>query len=301
MDLSLMRVFVAIVDHGSFTGASVHLGMNRSQVSRLLKRLEHEMGAQLIRRTTRQMELTQQGHLLHQHAVRALQEIEMGRQLVQSLGAQPKGHVRVSVPTALGDLLLCRMLTEFAQQYEGISVGISLSNRVSDLITSQVDVAVKVVDVVPQDYVARHVATVGWYLCASESYLQQHSEIKTPEDLEQHDFLMPPQGRTTTTLTFTDAVSKRSVKARIKIESESFVYLAQAACQGAGVVLLPSYYATHLIRQKRLVRILEEFTVERAECEIYVLTAPNPYPGTATRAVVDFLMTHLKHEIAHYQ
>lgn len=299
-DLNLMRVLVAIVDAGTLSGAAQRLGVTRAQVSRNLKSLERQLEVLLIRRTTRSLELTQQGSLVYEHATRAIREMETARYLVQQMGAQPSGHVRVSVPTALGELLLGRLLIDFAQRYEGISVRVRLSNRVSDLISSEVDVAVRVVNDPPDGYVARHVTTIDWHLCASSQYLETVSPIKDTLALENHRMLLPPTGKLNNVLTIQSPSGLQDVNVQTKLESESFPYLAQAAAQGVGIVLLPSYYAAHMIQKKTLVRVLPDCNVIFPDNKIYILTAPSPYPSSASRAVVEFIAKSLADELENF-
>lgn len=240
LDLNLMRLLVAIVEAGTLSGAAQRIGVTRSQASRGLKALERDMGTLLVRRTTRKLELTQHGELVHEHAVRQLKEMETARYLVQQSGSEPSGHVRVSVPTALGELLLCRLLIDFALRYEGISVQVRLSNRVSDLISSEIDVAVRVVDQPPEDYVARSVGTVEWCLCAGPGYLARVGRIRVPADISGLALLMPPTGKRSNMLMLERVTERHPVKVNTKLESESFPFwrkqqvwmLASCCCPG---------------------------------------------------------------------
>jgi DNA-binding transcriptional LysR family regulator len=117
MDLNLIHLFVEIVEARSFTAAAQKLGMTRSNLSNRLKVLERETGAQLLRRSTRSLELTQAGETLFEHGRRMLQEVETARASIDGLGQTVRGHVRVSVPTGLGRFFLGDMLLEFAREH----------------------------------------------------------------------------------------------------------------------------------------------------------------------------------------
>lgn len=300
-DLNLIQQLVSIVHAGTMSSAARHLGVTRSQVSRNLKKLERDMGAQLIRRTTRRLELTQQGMLLYEHGLRIIQEAETARYLIQKMVEEPTGYIRVSIPTGLGHLFLSNLLTRFVKRFKGIRLRVLFSNRVEDLISSEIDIAVRVVDEPPIDYVARKVARMHWHLCASPKYLESVGKIRSPQQLQELDFLMPPPSKRNPLLTLERAGERQAVRITTKLESESFHYLQEAAEQDAGIVLLPSYCAIQAVREQKLQRVLPEFQVLQPMNNLYILTAPNPYPSSSSRAVVEFLAHHLAEELEHLQ
>lgn len=126
MDLNLIQAFVDIVEAGNLSEAGRRRGVTRSQVSRQLRELEHQAGAQLLRRTTRRLELTEAGRALYQHGLRILQEVASAQAEIDSLGTTLRGHVRVSVPTGLGDTFLAPLLLEFTGRHPGISLRVFL-------------------------------------------------------------------------------------------------------------------------------------------------------------------------------
>ncbi|MFT0851898.1 substrate binding domain-containing protein [Achromobacter sp. F4_2707] len=167
----------------------------------------------------------------------------------------------------------------FVKRFKGIRLRVLFSNRVEDLISSEIDIAVRVVDEPPIDYVARKVAKMHWHLCASPKYLESLGKIRSPQQLEELDFLMPPPSKRTPLLTLERAGERQAVRITTKLESESFPYLQEAAEQDAGIVLLPSYCAIQAVREQKLQRVLPEFQVLQPMNNLYILTAPNPYPS----------------------
>ncbi|HBD34712.1 MAG TPA: LysR family transcriptional regulator, partial [Cupriavidus sp.] len=106
LDLNLVRLFVTMVESRTLTAAAERSGMTRSNVSRRLKVLEQHLGAQLMRRTTRHVELTEAGQLLYAHALRMLDELQSAKTAIDSLGTVVRGDVRIRLPTGLGHLYL---------------------------------------------------------------------------------------------------------------------------------------------------------------------------------------------------
>ncbi|WP_454695479.1 LysR family transcriptional regulator [Achromobacter aegrifaciens] len=294
LDLNLIQLFVTIVDAGTLSEAAVRHGVTRSHVSRNLQKLERAFGAQLIRRSTRRLELTQQGSVLYEHGARMAREVESARHALQKLGSEPAGHVRLSIPTGLGELDQLRpLLVDFALRHPSLTLRVLFSNRVSDLISSEIDVALRVMTTPPQDYVARALGDVKWVLCAAPSYLEQFGAPAHPRDLARLHFLGPPDPRPLVTLRLRRKDQLHEAKLAPRLQSEYFPFLAQAARAGAGVALLPAYVVSADIAAGRLTPVLPAYQAMGPGDKLFILTTPNPYPSTAQRAVVDFLRTEL--------
>ncbi|OAE68319.1 LysR family transcriptional regulator [Achromobacter insolitus] len=294
MDLNLIQLFVTIVDAGTLSEAALRHGVTRSHVSRNLQKLERAFGAQLIRRSTRRLELTQQGSVLYEHGARMAREVESARHALQKLGSEPTGHVRLSIPTGLGELDTLRpLLVSFALRHPSLTLRVLFSNRVSDLISSEIDVALRVMSTPPQDYVARALGDVKWVLCAAPAYLAQFGQPAHPRDLVRLHFLGPPDPRPQVTLRLRRKDQLHEAKLAPRLQSEYFPFLAQAARAGAGVALLPAYVVHEDIAAGRLTPVLPAYQAMGPGEKLFILTTPTPYPSTAQRAVVDFLRTEV--------
>ncbi|CAB3933483.1 LysR family transcriptional regulator [Achromobacter insolitus] len=294
LDLNLIQLFVTIVDAGTLSEAALRHGVTRSHVSRNLQKLERAFGAQLIRRSTRRLELTQQGSVLYEHGARMAREVESARHALQKLGSEPTGHVRLSIPTGLGELDTLRpLLVSFALRHPSLTLRVLFSNRVSDLISSEIDVALRVMSTPPQDYVARALGDVKWVLCAAPAYLAQFGQPAHPRDLVRLHFLGPPDPRPQVTLRLRRKDQLHEAKLAPRLQSEYFPFLAQAARAGAGVALLPAYVVHEDIAAGRLTPVLPAYQAMGPGEKLFILTTPTPYPSTAQRAVVDFLRTEV--------
>ncbi|MBB1632877.1 LysR family transcriptional regulator [Cupriavidus sp. UME77] len=289
MDLNLIQAFVDIVEAGNLSEAGRRRGVTRSQVSRQLRELEHQAGAQLLRRTTRRLELTEAGRALYQHGLRILQEVASAQAEIDSLGTTLRGHVRVSVPTGLGDTFLAPLLLEFTGRHPGISLRVFFANRVVDLIAAEIDVALKVTSQPPLDLVARDICAIDWQLCASPGYLARHGPLQTPADLARCQFLCPPYPARRFVLTLDRGEQREEVELSPHLQSEHFPFLMRAVRDGHGVGLLPVYAGWDDVREGRLVPVLTEWKPEGLGSRLYIITTPNLHPSMATRTLIDFL------------
>ncbi|GAA5235304.1 LysR family transcriptional regulator [Verticiella sediminum] len=289
MDLNLIRLFVGIVEAGSMSEAARRLGITRSHVSRRVQALERDLGSQLIRRTTRRIDLTADGQTLYEHAQRMLQELEQARAKLHEAHGAPRGHVRVSLPTGLAAIGLSAALAEFVRAQPGLTLRLLLSNRVADLVDAEIDVAVRVLAEPPADAVVRHRQPVRWRLCCTPAYLQRVGGIQAPEDLARCAVIWLPAVRRARELALRRDGRRWTVPLRPVLESEDFPVQAQAMRSGLGVALLPSYLLADDLAQGRIVTVLDDYLPDHAGDLLCVLTTRNPYPSTAIRAVVDYL------------
>ncbi|MGO4326990.1 LysR substrate-binding domain-containing protein [Cupriavidus sp. 2TAF22] len=289
MDLNLIQAFVDIVEAGNLSEAGRRRGVTRSQVSRQLRELEHQANAQLLRRTTRRLELTEPGHALYQHGLRILQEVASAQAEIDSLGKTLRGHVRVSVPTGLGDTFIAPLLLEFAGQHPGISLRVFFANRVVDLIAAEIDVALRVTSKPQLDHVARDVCAIDWQLFAAPAYLARCGTLRAPADLARCQFLCPPYAARRFVLTLDRGEQREQVALVPHLQSEHFPFLMRGVRDGHGVGLLPVYAAWEDMRDGRLVRVLPEWNAEGLGNRLYIITTPNLHPSMATRALIDFL------------
>ncbi|CAG9179239.1 HTH-type transcriptional regulator DmlR [Cupriavidus laharis] len=288
MDLNLIEAFVDIVDAGNLAEAGRRRGVTRSQVSRQLRELEQQAGAQLLRRTTRRLEMTEPGQALYQHGLRILQEVASAQAEIDSLGKTLHGHVRVSMPTGLGDAFVAPLLLQFAQRYPGITLRVFFANRVVDLIASEIDVALRVTSAPPLDHVAREICPIDWQLCASPAYLERVAPPRMPADLARCHFLCPPYGSRFVLALNRDG-QREEVELAPHLQSEHFRFLLQAVLEGHGISLLPRYMGWEEMREGRLVPVLSDWKPEGLGSSLYVITTPNRHPTMATRALIAFL------------
>jgi len=289
----LISAFVEVIDAGSYTEAARRRGVTRSNLSQRIQQLERLLNAQLIRRSTRRLEPTEAGLTLYAHGQRMALEFETARGEIEGLGSKLMGHVRLSVPTGLGDAQLRPLLVQFAQLHPDITLRVAFNNRIADLIAGEVDIALKVANRPPDDVVAQEICDVGWMLCASPRYLENAPSVLEPGDLKGHPFLSSLEGRNAKVVL---ERQQQRIKTEVspRIRSERLPFLREAALQGLGIAMLPAYLILDDLRNGQLVRVLPEHWVKEVGDKLFVLTIPNRYPSASVRALTEFLRGHLK-------
>lgn len=300
LDLNLIRLFVTLVESKTLTAAAERGGMTRSNVSRRLKALEQHMGAQLMRRTTRHVELTEAGRLLYAHGVRMLDELQAAGTSIDSLGQTVRGDVRIRLPTGLGHLYLAQVLLEFARQYPAISLRVLINDYIGDLVSAEVDVALKITSQPPDDHVARRICAVGWTLCAAPDFLARHGAPASAEALAGCDLISPASLGRRFDLKLKMAGTQLMLRVAPRIQSGDYPFLVETVTGGLGVALLPRYAVWRQIARGELVAVLPEYEPEGVGDSIYMLTAPNRFPTLATRTLMDFMRARLEREAGNW-
>ncbi|WP_315137041.1 LysR family transcriptional regulator [Achromobacter marplatensis] len=185
-----MRLFVEAASLGSLSAAGRKLGFSPAAASARLFKLEAALHTKLFDRTTRQLRLTDEGHLYLQHCRIALQAVDDAEAVLQSGRETVRGKVRISASADFGRNLLSQWLEEFSGLHPELKIALTLSDSLSNLVHDDIDLAIRFG--LPRDgsLVARHLAPNWRVLCASPDYLARHGEPKTPADLVNHHFIV---------------------------------------------------------------------------------------------------------------
>ncbi|PLC52107.1 LysR family transcriptional regulator [Pollutimonas nitritireducens] len=294
IDLNLIQFFVAIVQSRTLSEAARRTGMTRSNASRQLKALELLMGAQLLRRTTRNMEVTEAGQLLYSHGVRMLEEAQAARASIDSLGKSVRGDVRIRLPTGLGHLYLAPVLLEFARNYPDVSLRVLINDFIGDLISAEVDVALKITSAPSEDHVARKICDIAWCLCAAPDFIATRNAIATIQDLTGCTLITPASMGRRFDLKLDMNGTRVLFKATPRLQSGDYPYLLEATLAGLGVALLPRYAVWKPLQSGALQEVLPQYEPEGVGDSLYLMTAANRFPTMATRTLMEFITEHIK-------
>ena len=132
--LNDIAVFVCVVQTGSFTAAAERLNLSKSVVSKYVTRLEDRLGARLLVRTTRRLNLTEVGRVFYERSRQGLEAIENAEQEVSVLQGEPRGTLRVNSPMSFGVLHVAPAIADFMDRFPDVSVDMSFDDRRVDII-----------------------------------------------------------------------------------------------------------------------------------------------------------------------
>ncbi len=283
-----MLVFHEVVARGSFTAAAKHLGRSKAAVSKEIAALEKRLGAQLLRRTTRTMSLTEIGEAFHARCQRVVEEAELAELSVSELQAEPRGEIRIAAPMSFGQRQLAPLLPGFLERHPEVRIDLDLTDRMIDLVREKFDLALRVGTLRDSSLVARRLASVHAVVCASPTYLKDHGTPRAPEDLEDHECLgyAPPPD----TWNFNGG---RKVTTHGRLNIDNGDALLQAALAGAGIVYLPVFLVADQLRAGRLVPLLVDDTSER-EAGFWAVYPANRHLSPKVRAFIDYMVEVLE-------
>ena len=289
-----MEVFVRIVDLGGLSAAARSLRMTPSAVSKLMSRLELRLGARLINRSTRKLQMTPEGLSFYERAVRILGEIEVAEHEAAA-GATPAGHLRVNTSVPFGLHRLLPLLPEFSRQYPDISIDVSLTDTVIDLMEQRADVAIRVGPLRESRLLARKLGQSGMVVLAAPDYLARHGTPQTPAELANHNLLGFCFAKQITSWPFQDGqggtLSISPVGNTLVSDGEAMQRLTVA---GMGISRLTRFQVAPDITAGRLVPILEHYNPGDIEMFHAVFVGNGKQLPTRVRAFLDFLVAHVR-------
>lgn len=290
MNAQSLTLLVNIVEAGNLSLAARRLKMSRANISYHLSQFEKSLGQQLMRRTTRRLELTEVGLRLYQHGCAIRDELMAAQEAVTSLGKSLHGSVRMSMPTGFGGLVMSNWLIEFKRQYPGISLNLLFENRVDDLLRDEVDIAIRVMSEPPQQLVAVELAEVRYVVCASTGYARAQGMPTRPEDLPLAPMITSAViGRELRVAAYHREQSQELIL-HPTLASENFQFLREAVLSGLGVGLVPEYVIAEDVTEGRAVTSLNEWRLSIFGTRMYLLRMPGRYQALASRTLSDFMI-----------
>ncbi|MBO9624402.1 MAG: LysR family transcriptional regulator [Sphingomonas sp.] len=286
-----MALFVAVVDHGSFSGAGRLLELSPSAVARAIDRIEGRLGVRLLLRSTRALTLTAEGQAYLQAARRILADLDDAEQQIADQGA-PRGRLRVSAALSHGRLCVVPLLGRFAALYPHILVDIALTDTLVDVAAGQADVAVRFGPLPDSSLTARKIGETGRVIVASPDYLARAGVPLVPEDLHNHNCLNFNFRRAEPVWPFRRAGKDFAMSVRGNIEANNGETLGQLAAIGVGIARVGAFSVANELADGRLVPILEEFNPGDVE-QIHAVFVGGASTPARVRVFVDFLAEHL--------
>ncbi|HYP70072.1 MAG TPA: LysR family transcriptional regulator [Variovorax sp.] len=290
MEPGALTLLVDIIDAGNLSEAARRLKMTRANLSYHLSQLERSVGLQLVRRTTRRLEPTDAGLRLYQHGLGIQNEMQAARDSVSALGQSLQGRVRLNVPSGYGQTVMAPWLIEFKLRYPGIVLDVKFENRVEDLLSDEVDIAIRIVSEAPPMLVAREMGPVHYVACASREYAQANGLPQQVDDLRGVPLVSASVvGRQLRMSAYRDE-ERHVLTLEPTLVSENFVFLRQAVMAGVGVGILPDYVVEEDVRRGDVLTALSDWHLRIFGDRMFMLYMPNRHHTRATSTFIDFVL-----------
>lgn len=290
--LLAMRVFCSIVEAKGFSAAAERLDTTHSSVSRQLKRLESELGVQLLNRTTRRFALTAAGQRYYEASADILRRVDAATQAMANEHQRVAGMLRVSVPLAIGTLELADWLPRFQQRYPDVQLDLSCSDRMVDLVAEGFDVALRISGPLSDSsLMARTLVESDIVLVASPTYLARCGLPTRPHDLTEHE-LLTFSGSATPTEWLIEPAHGEPVRVPVngRLTTDAITATYSAALAGVGIAAFTWNTVRQEVARGRLIRVLPDCTLGKRV--YYALYPQTRYVAPKLRAFVDYMHAH---------
>ncbi|MEM9631881.1 MAG: LysR family transcriptional regulator [Pseudomonadota bacterium] len=251
-------VFLAVVETGSFVAGGKAFGLSRSTAGKAIARLESRYGVRLLNRTTRALDLTEEGRRLYEHGQAIRETIEATDDSLSGDTGVPRGTLRITAPDALGRRLLLPTVYRYLDLWPETQIEMSFSDRVDSVVDEGFDLSIRIgVSPPDQGIIMRTLLQAQVLLCASPSYLDELGRPLSVEQLSRHD-LLQFAGRGERQVWHLQEEDGTWVRAqgRIRLRFDSAEALREAALAGMGIALLPRLLVDRDIANGRLEGVL---------------------------------------------
>jgi DNA-binding transcriptional LysR family regulator len=289
--LASMRMFVAVVDGGSFAAAATRLDVSRAMVSKQVQKLEEHLGTRLMNRTTRRLSMTETGRAFYERSAQIVADVEEAEQIAGQMTRTPQGVLRVTIPLSYGQHRLAAILGAYTQAYPLVQLDIALSDRKVELVEEGFDVAIRIGALPQSDLIARKLGAVHSIACAAPAYLARSGTPQMPSDLSNHACLGYSLTGGGTDWRFESPAGPVIVPIAGPIKADNGDIIRLAAIGGAGIAFQPGFIVDDDIAAGRLVRVLPGW--QSAALGVYAVYPSRKHLSAKVRTFVDFVAAAL--------
>jgi DNA-binding transcriptional LysR family regulator len=292
--LECERMFAAVMETGSFAQAARRLGTSSGQASKLVSRLEADLGARLLNRTTRALSPTEVGQAYYERIRAVIEELDTLGEAVKNRSGSVSGRLKLTAPLSFGTKQLVPALVAFATRFPEVSLDVSFSDRMVNLVDEGFDAALRIGHQSDASLVMRKLCESRIVVVASPAYLARHAVPSTPQDLAALDCVVDTNFKDRDTWHFRVADQPVTVTVRGRIHLSNADACVAAAEAGLGITQVPSFVAGDAIHAGRLVPLLRG--LEPPAVPVQVVYPPGRHLALKVRAMVDFLAERFRGE-----
>ncbi|MBZ4417313.1 LysR family transcriptional regulator [Myxococcus sp. RHSTA-1-4] len=286
--------FLHVAEERSFRKAAARLGVTTAAVSKAVRRLEEDLGARLLERTSRQVALTPEGHEFLERAREAVAQVRAARETVAQAQRAPKGPLTVALPYILAQVMMPR-LARLQARYPQLTLHVRLDDRYSRMVDEHIDVAIRVGALEDSSLVARRLLHTRWVTLASPAHLARHGTPARPSELSRHPCLkfVDPKGLAR------DWVFRREpggppevMRLRHVMDVNHGPALLDLAAAGAGMCQVLDFMLDERARDGRLVEVLADHSAEGPP--VHALCIPGRQSVPRVQALLQLLSEDLR-------
>lgn len=289
--LNLMKTFIAIAEDESFVIAANKLDISSSVASRQIATLEKHLGARLFHRSTRAVSLTSAGQDYLERVQTIISDIQDAENMVGQNAQSPNGKLRISAPLSFGIAKMGPLMAKFIEKYPNIEPTIELEDKVIDLASDRIDIAIRIASSLNESLIVRKICKIKLKICASKEYLSNSGFPQTPYDLTSHKILSYSYLTQSENWFFKKDNQELNINIKPIVKSNNGDILAQMAVNNAGIVIQPDFIVEKHLENGSLQEILSDW--EFREFYLYAVFLSKKFMPSKIRAFIDFLASEL--------
>jgi len=282
-----MQAFSAVVSEGSFSKAAENLNISPQLVSKYVSQLETYLNTRLLNRTTRKVSVTEAGVAYFKRCQQVLLEIDEMEMALGELHDNITGVLNISAPMSFGIAHLAKALVEFQLLYPKVKINLQLNDRKIDIVEEGFDIVLRIGHLKDSSLIAKKIAPIRMVTCASPAYLNQYGEPKHPSELNEHHFLRYSYMEAHAIYPESAEGTKAPLKFKNEFVANNGDVLVNAAIEGAGITIQPTFIAGKTISEGKLVELLKDYEPEARG--LYAVYVHRNYLSSKVRSFIDFL------------
>ncbi len=289
-----LMVFIKVVEHENLTKAGRALGLPKSTVSRRLSRLEEQLGAQLIRRSTHSVTLTEQGTLFYNYSLRCIGVLRDGERALRQQHSHPQGLLRIAVPHDLDRSLLGPLLAAYLELYPDVRLSCVVTSEQVDLLRGGFDLAIVAgsLPLAQSSLTATKLGEATYRLYVAPGYLERHGMPQSHVDLPRFDLLATGTNDARHKWSLSSHAGEFDVEFTPRLTCNDLLLLREAVVAGLGIAALPTFLASHAADSGQLVALLPQWQL--APHSFFAVFPRHEVIPAHVRALIDFLVDRLR-------
>ena len=296
-NLNRLEYFVAIVEEGTITAAAERMRISKAVVSKQLQLLEEELGATLVVRNSRHLNLTEVGQSFYEAARASVAQAEEAFEAVRQGRKEPTGNLRITAPLDMGVTYISPVVAEFRIAYPAVTIDLTLSDTRFDPVEARFDIAYRVGWLADSANVARKLAVFQQIVVASPRLVEQFGRPEHPEDLARFPFVEHRALPNPLNWQFVNASGEtRDVQMTPALRADVTPAIKAMVVEGAGISILPDFFAKWEIENGTLVRLVPDWSLPAGG--IYAVYPPTQFRSAATKRFADLLAERLRENLA---
>ncbi len=254
-----LRVLIQVAKTGSFSAAGRAMGLSAPSVFRYMNQLEDEIGAALVRRSSRNIALTEVGELVLARANAIVRDVDELKIRISVARHRSGPVLRIHTRVATGNELVVPVLSEFRRQHEEISLQLIIADRHVDLVDDNIDASITTDQTNDPGVVSQEITSCKYVLCASPAYLKKNGTPQAPADMHRHDSITFQHDQSEPRSRFRLRGIVQTVVPRSVVHTNNAGAQIALALNGAGLMITPHWLIANELRSGRLVRVLPRY------------------------------------------